>query len=135
MMGRLGTSTTPEDIAMRQKMFQAEAMRGQGPQFQGSGRPDWQSVGAAGAVGRVMPGAGQDPRMYGSPLGAGAQIQRLGNTMGPGPTTAGPGAGQASSTAMRAGYEAYKPGAMGQFARTNPATTKPAENTRWMQRK
>jgi hypothetical protein len=131
MMSRLGPSGTPEDIAMRQQLFAAQAKAGTGPQFQGSGRPEWQSVGATGAVSRIMPGA-QDPRAYGSPLSQGAQIQRLGNTMGAGPTTTGPGAGQGNQAARQAGYSAYKPGALGAFSRANPAKV---EQPRWMARK
>jgi len=127
MMARLGPSTNPEDIALRQRMFQVAQQAGTGPQFQGSGRPEWQQVGAQEAVHRVSPGVNmQNPMMYGD------QIARLGNTMG-GPSAIRPGTNTSpgSKAARATGYAASRPGAMGQLYRTNPAKL---ETTKWMGR-
>jgi hypothetical protein len=102
-------------------MFQSAAAAGTGPQFQGPGRPEWQQVGGQEAVSRanVMQG--------------GPQIQNMGNAMGAGPATTGPGAGRGNQAARQGGYYASQPGAMGTFARQTGA--KPLEQPKWMARK
>jgi hypothetical protein len=111
MMGRLGRAG-PEDMALRQRMMAAEAQRGQGPQFQGSGRPEWQSVGAKEAIRRVSPGG---------PIQA--MSSAMGQTM---PMGVRPGTG------AQGGYYASQPGAMGTFARATGARA--PEQPRWMGR-
>jgi hypothetical protein len=94
MMGRLNPSVNPEDIALRQRMFAAEAKRGTGPQFQGSGRPEWQQASAVEAVRRLGPAMGQ-------PIGGSPDL---------------------GSAARAGGYYASRPGPMGYTWRTSPTT-------------
>jgi hypothetical protein len=130
MATRLGQGT-PEDMALRQRMMQAEAQRGMGPQYQGLGRPSWQEANPLESIRRaneMVPGAGRAQAQARPGQSQGALIQAVGQTMG-GPSgggTAPLGAGQ-----RQAAYYASSPGAMGRAWRSNPV---PIEQPRWMPR-
>jgi hypothetical protein len=130
-MGRLGQAG-PEDMALRQRMMAAEAKRGQGPQFQGQGRPGWQSVGPKEAISRLGPGSrGQNRAMPGAAGGPNPNAaMQIGNAMG-GQTPLGPRPG----TGAQGGYAAYQAGPMGMLEQQNPGMVKPAEQTQWMPRR
>lgn len=117
-MGRLGPSGTPEDIALRQKMFQTQQQAGQGPQYQGLGRPQWQQVQPTEAISRA------------NTMGGGAQLQNLGQAMGKSGAESG-GKNPAGQAARQGGYFASQMGAMGKAWRQNPV---PLEQPRWMGR-
>lgn len=83
---------TPQDLALQQQYMARQAAAGTGPQFQGAGRPGWQTS-----------NAGQD-------------MQRIADSMGKS-IPQGANAGQA---ARQAGYYASQPTSMGQLWRSNP---------------
>src|SRR5262252_3512165 len=114
MQARLGQGT-PEDAALQQRMYAAQAQAGQGPQFQGLGRPDWQTANPLESIRRANEVAGISQGV--SPMGPaqaqampgqeqGALIRGVGDAMG----KSIPGSPDGGAAARKAGYYASTPG-------------------------